>query len=549
METAKTADDILNPENSLFSMNPSSAVFGSGGGTSVASETGDFAGNSTASVRRPTALAYNNQDLFNIIGEETGGTGSQDYYGEPVDLQSSLNELHHDKRKTFFGSDPYLSSTVSKAAKSDPAATPQSVSSSDSSGQTPSSTTTVGSAPGSIKSKPAPKKPGRKPKTTEPESKRKAQNRAAQRAFRERKEKHLKELEDKIAELESVAETANTENEFLKKQVSQLESELTRYKGGNVSSTLGRLSRNSTSSSSGSTTSPSSAINKDGKPFSFEFPFFNNATGSSRSSTSSHRRSDDSSASYLSPLSTNSSSTRYSPPAYGRNGAEEVDDPNKFCAQMSLACGTNDNPVPMLRGDLDAAIKQDSVAKGRSPGYIGGRSPLLARTGSGADALNATNSSSGSTPFSNVDSPAQGSTVHDTSALSPNFDLDFLNDLHDPIFDGESFTLPELPVSYNMFDPMENPLANSSFDSMSKAKPVSEQKAVKSTDFEDETVPSGNARLVKCSEAWDRICNHPKFNDIDIESLCFELRSKAKCSDTGVLLNEKDIDKALESIK
>ena len=43
-----------------------------------------------------------------------------------------------------------------------------------------------------------PKKPGRKPLTSEPSSKRKAQNRAAQRAFRERKEKHLKDLETQV---------------------------------------------------------------------------------------------------------------------------------------------------------------------------------------------------------------------------------------------------------------------------------------------------------------------------------------------------------------
>ena len=45
------------------------------------------------------------------------------------------------------------------------------------------------------------KKPGRKPLTSEPTSKRKAQNRAAQRAFRERKEKHLKDLETKVEDL------------------------------------------------------------------------------------------------------------------------------------------------------------------------------------------------------------------------------------------------------------------------------------------------------------------------------------------------------------
>jgi AP-1-like factor len=92
------------------------------------------------------------------------------------------------------------------------------------------------------------KKPGRKPLTTEPSSvsplyrwlaktvadtfpqKRKAQNRAAQRAFRERKEKHLKDLENKVQELEKLSEAANNENETLRAKVEKMTVELNEYK-------------------------------------------------------------------------------------------------------------------------------------------------------------------------------------------------------------------------------------------------------------------------------------------------------------------------------
>ncbi|KAG8688472.1 hypothetical protein FRC08_011419 [Ceratobasidium sp. 394] len=47
-------------------------------------------------------------------------------------------------------------------------------------------------------------------------AKRKEQNRAAQRAFRDRKEKHVKDLEDKIRELEQKFSTSETENTNLK---------------------------------------------------------------------------------------------------------------------------------------------------------------------------------------------------------------------------------------------------------------------------------------------------------------------------------------------
>ncbi|KAF9451755.1 hypothetical protein P691DRAFT_319034 [Macrolepiota fuliginosa MF-IS2] len=55
--------------------------------------------------------------------------------------------------------------------------------------------------------------------------KRKEQNRAAQRAFRERKEKHVKDLEDKVAELEAKNEVAQHENENLRDLLTRLQSE------------------------------------------------------------------------------------------------------------------------------------------------------------------------------------------------------------------------------------------------------------------------------------------------------------------------------------
>ena len=74
------------------------------------------------------------------------------------------------------------------------------------------------------------KKPGRKPLTSEPTSKRKAQNRAAQRAFRERKEQHLKDLETKVEDLEKNSESTNHENGLLRAQVERLQVELKEYR-------------------------------------------------------------------------------------------------------------------------------------------------------------------------------------------------------------------------------------------------------------------------------------------------------------------------------
>ncbi|OBZ84093.1 hypothetical protein A0J61_07866 [Choanephora cucurbitarum] len=102
-----------------------------------------------------------------------------------------------------------------------------------------------------------PKKVGRKPLTSEeedsdnPKSKRKAQNRAAQRAFRERKENHVRVLEERVRELEQkISQQSNTdlaaENEKLKATIRQLEDENHRLLGATTSFDLPLVSEDGT---------------------------------------------------------------------------------------------------------------------------------------------------------------------------------------------------------------------------------------------------------------------------------------------------------------
>ncbi|KAJ9130430.1 Fluconazole resistance protein 3 [Coniochaeta hoffmannii] len=60
---------------------------------------------------------------------------------------------------------------------------------------------------------------------TPAQSRRKAQNRAAQRAFRERKERHVKDLEAKLAALEAQSQQTMTENERLKREMQKVNTE------------------------------------------------------------------------------------------------------------------------------------------------------------------------------------------------------------------------------------------------------------------------------------------------------------------------------------
>ncbi|KAF2674950.1 hypothetical protein BT63DRAFT_409085 [Microthyrium microscopicum] len=90
---------------------------------------------------------------------------------------------------------------------------------------------------------------------TPAQSRRKEQNRAAQRAFRERKEKHVKELEAKLSVFESSATTLASDNQRLKLalQRAMTENEILRSTTGAIRSNgppLKRLKRPVRSSSS-----------------------------------------------------------------------------------------------------------------------------------------------------------------------------------------------------------------------------------------------------------------------------------------------------------
>ncbi|KAK9238056.1 hypothetical protein V1525DRAFT_375852 [Lipomyces kononenkoae] len=328
------------------------------------------------------------------------------------------------------------------------------------------------------------KKPGRKLMTAEPSSKRKAQNRAAQRAFRERKEKHLRDLESRVAELENDAHSMTTENQFLKKQVDRLQAELKEYR-----------KRQSTPSSAKS--SPNATHNYV-TPFTFEFPLFGADPKFSQQAATkpgqAHPRSAATSPTAIVPfgqsifsassptstitssssspgMSTTSAAAKQSPacsvPKYGN----EEDD---FCAQLSMACGTRENPIPK---------------------------------------------------------------AHANGILSPPaFENDLFSEYREPIFSNtdEDFNLPELTPD-EVFDTAGDATDTVAGSGFSKD--------------EEMVVPADNKPLMGCTALWDRISMHPKFGDLDIDGLCSELRTKAKCSESGVVVTESDLNAALQKIE
>lgn len=135
-------------------------------------------------------------------------------------------------------------------------------------------------------------KPGRKPLDSEAKTKRTAQNRAAQRAFRERKEKKMKELEDKVNTLEELNQQSLVETEFLRSQLMTLVTELKRYRpeNPNDSQVLEYLAKTENGKSDDSSTKKKGANSKEIEEsvrrkmsFTFAFPWKSEFSDNNRS--------------------------------------------------------------------------------------------------------------------------------------------------------------------------------------------------------------------------------------------------------------------------
>jgi AP-1-like factor len=56
--------------------------------------------------------------------------------------------------------------------------------------------------------------------------------------------------------------------------------------------------------------------------------------------------------------------------------------------------------------------------------------------------------------------------------------------------------------------------------------------------------------LLTCVCNRDKLSSRPDFKDgtIDIDNLCSELRAKARCSESGVVVDHKDVEAALKRL-
>ncbi|TQN66518.1 AP-1-like transcription factor napA [Colletotrichum shisoi] len=398
-----------------------------------------------------------------------------------------------------------------------------------------------------------PKKPGRKPLTSEPSSKRKAQNRAAQRAFRERKEKHLKDLETKVEELEKASKEASSENSQLRSQIDRMTAELNEYK-----TKMAAMSTRSASHSKSSMGFGASAIgNLSDVNFQFEFPKFGVLPGSQMPNKPVQGAKSSSSPQIVN----------------GSNPVSPLNKDNSPGVIAGLDFGTKDDLVnftslfspSLANGSTGTGTSRASVDSG-SYGMNNGTSTSSPSASSQSNG--GPSSSCGTSPEPFTQSPMgfkpvdTMTTIGEESANQQSLfasidtnNLDWLAQQNGGQFD------PQLFGGYR--EPQENILAGTTFDdsffndaldadfitpynmapspAVPKKNLIDQIDAAKNAD-DDVVKEAVKAENYNCNKIWEKLQNCPSVQagEFDLDGLCTELQKKAKCSGQGPVVSETD---------
>lgn len=302
------------------------------------------------------------------------------------------------------------------------------------------------------------------PLTTTVMQKRKAQNRAAQRAFRERKEKHLKDLETKVDELTKASEAANNENSKLRAQVERMTVELNQYKQ--------KMTFNSSTKSSPRDKNPfgESALNHlNDVSFQFNFPKFGVLPGAHQNPQQSALNKQQRSVSQpispqqaLSPAKSQSSghASGAGLPNQQSQDAQQKDDVGKFTGVFTPSMSSS------ARNGSGASVDSANYSAGgaTSSPSASSHSNMGASSSCGTSPEPSTQSPAGSKPIDTMTTIGEEQTAPASEPFAQFSNINFGNSTN---FDwlaqqqGGSFD-PQIFGDYR--EPQDNILSNPSFD-------------------------------------------------------------------------------------
>ncbi|KAG0048361.1 DNA-binding transcription factor yap1 [Gryganskiella cystojenkinii] len=526
-----------------------------------------------------------------------------------------------------------------------------------------------GHSPG--EGKPAPKKAGRKPLTTEPTNKRKAQNRAAQRAFRDRKERYVKSLEERIKELEDMnpksdstlaeenmnlkvlVQKLETENYFLKEQSFTFDFPISQPGMYNVAKANNNTNNpRQASLQSNTSLNSSSSAQSSPSPASTTLDHISNSSSSVASSTPQTNvlnkppRNGIAAAKGLtneqlpwsppssagdsvpnSPLDNDLSTPEHdsvSQGPYSENAGVvprfRNSTPEEVALFSSLLDGTGNtySPVPQAshqptQASIPTSSSNSFVDYNRqhhqqqqqssqhqqhqqSQTHLGVANHTPASTLAdlstpsptleelvnaplfGADTTNASLLNFGTGNNMPIMPPMtfeQTQAALFTDYRDPSDPRNFFSGFDDPI---ETTTFGEDPIgglfndqlldytnAFNVNASVPSPPAMAAAAAVAAASQSPMGGQVMSNHMSQEQQPfvgkvaeanqkftlpplGEDEKAIPCPQAWEHIAKHPNFDDVDIDDLCKELKSKAKCSGHGPVIALSDVDKLMNKL-
>jgi len=185
-----------------------------------------------------------------------------------------------------------------------------------------------------------------------------------------------------------------------------------------------------------------------------------------------------------------------------------------FCDKLNMACGNLRNPIPRAMSQSNATSA--AAAANLSP----------------------------ATDFNGIDFLAN----QNGGQFDPTLFGDYRESQAAIVGDGE-FTGGFFNDAFPLAD-FGSPFHFGDTPAIQKSNPLEDIERIQDG-IDDEVVPGEDpSQLLNCHKIWDKLAKRPDFRDgtIDIDNLCSELRAKARCSESGVVVDNKDVEAALKRL-
>ncbi|RDX51510.1 hypothetical protein OH76DRAFT_1417238 [Lentinus brumalis] len=412
----------------------------------------------------------------------------------------------------------------------------------------------------------------RKPGAAQDETrllKRKEQNRAAQRAFRERKEKHVRDLEDKVAQLEQKNQLSEQENENLRELLTRLQNENMVLKQAAFTFSAPR---------GNATATPQNQFSNHGMQFNFSSP----GAGPSRSPVQPQAQPPQNGLNFnslisfdpnmLNPDDTYDTTMTDAPFSYAANHYKTIASNPLFTSFAEPS--PSDSPPLMLNGSQQF-----------TPGSFEFGEHWTPPDGGNQDALDQLFSNTFVTPnnTSTVDfqallasPPSSLSPVsHRTPSLTSSSSSPSLTTAtpstacNSPHGTGDCPKTKEQlskaiaesgPSSFVQSPPAQSPAASDDMNVDHGSCDTRFAPFLKKTTGEDGSTPfvmcrgssfpktQKSDKNVEVLTAWRTITSNPQFKDVDINELCTEFTNKARCDGTKVVLEPEGVHHIIETL-